>query len=236
MTQAIKSAFGKMTPKVDPSLRTKLVVSSAVAASPHPPARGTTQPQPANDRVPTTTSPRKAPVLSGPPISVAVELWVEVVEAPDKHCPAFAYISADHKPQRIVAVINKALWPSAAALTRADANALRWLTAMSILDRCGTWRSHPILAATQRYLVEIVIGHWLDYKAIAWAAYALRNHQLTERIPELVSNPKTEPQKFAEFSVTIDSVRLADFREKMACRLNKDRRPAKAVVAGMVSE
>jgi hypothetical protein len=38
--------------------------------------------------------------------------------------------------------------------------------ATAILDRCGTWRSNPVLSAIQRYLVEKALGRWLDYQSL----------------------------------------------------------------------
>src|SRR5260221_4267223 len=90
---------------------------------------------------------------------------------------------------------------------------------MAIMDRCATWRSHPILAAAQRYLTETALGRWIDYQSINWTAYRLKDHPLFQSVADLASNASAGPAKFPEFSVAVDSVRLADFRTKMARRL-----------------
>jgi len=46
------------------------------------------------------------------------------------------------------------------------------LVVTAILDRCGTWRSNPVLSAIQRYLVEKALGRWLDYQSLAWSRKA----------------------------------------------------------------
>jgi hypothetical protein len=91
---------------------------------------------------------------------------------------------------------------------------------MSLLDRCATWRSNPILAATQERLVEIALARRLDYQGILWAAYKLKDNPLLERVPQLVAD-SMQSQKFAEISVTIDSNKLSDFRARMARRFRK---------------
>jgi hypothetical protein len=218
MAGAVKSAFPKIAPRVDPELRAKLPPSATAAPSPHiSPARSTTkqQPQPSNG-----AGNVAAKGTLGEPIKIEVELWLEVADAPDKHCPAYGYISQGQDPQRIVAVLNKSHWPVPGALARNDGNALRWLTALSVMDRCGTWRSHPVLAATRRYLTETSLGRWSDYQAGLWAAYKLKDNPLLARVPELISN-SMQPQKFGEISVTVDSMKLEAFRDKMARRFRK---------------
>jgi hypothetical protein len=212
MVPAIKSAFGKMTP-------TKLVASSAVAASPPSLARSTIQ-LASNGCGPE----RKAPLPAGPPVSVAVEFWVETINDPLKSSPVFAYVPRQENlsaPQRLVVVLNKALWPTAAALARADANAIRWLVSSGITDRCLCWTGHPVLNAITRYLALVVLGRYKDFERGAWLSYALREHKLTEPIPELIANAKTEPQRFAKFNVEVDSAKLDFWRQKMANRFRR---------------
>jgi hypothetical protein len=59
-----------------------------------------------------------------------------------------------------------------------------------------------------------------DFKRGLWCAYKLKDNPLLEQIPELVSL-SMQSQKFAEFSVTVDSNRLSDFRARMARRFRK---------------
>jgi hypothetical protein len=169
------------------------------------------------------SSTKRQPLTPGEPIKIAVELWLEVVDANDKFNPAFAYISQDHNPQKIVVVLNRSHWPTAGALSRNDAAALRWLTSLAILDRCTTWRGHPILAATQRYLVEAALGRWMDFQAVAWATYRLKDLPLLAAVPDLAAtaNRSSQPQKFAQFEVTVDSMKLDFWRQKMAQRFKR---------------
>jgi hypothetical protein len=118
---------------------------------------------------------------------------------------------------RIVVVFNGHWWPTAGATARSDQNTLKWLGALALLDRVATWRGHPVMGAVHRHLVEAALGRWVDYQAIAWAAYALKDHDLLKPVPELVSKSKG-PAKFAKFAVVVDSVRLTDFRAKMTRR------------------
>ena len=154
----------------------------------------------------------------GPPVTFHVELYLEVINNPDKLCPAYAYVGRNDPPDvgRIVAVFNRSLWPTAAALERADHNALRWLAAGAILDRCLTWPTHPILRAVRCYLAQAGLGErWQDYQAGVWAAYALKDHALFASIDRLSPKPEGRlPEKFACFDVEVDSVRLADWRVK----------------------
>jgi hypothetical protein len=218
MAAPVKSAFQPMQPKINAGLQAKLPV-----ASPHSPPQS---------RVSTTVqSPRKAPAPSGAPISIAVELWIETINDPAKSSPAFAYVLQQKSlsdPQRLVVVINASLWPAAAAVSRADSNALRWLVSLALTDRCLCWTTHPILNAITRYLALAALGRYKDFERGLWLAYALRDHELTERIPELLSNGKIGPQQFAGFTVEVDSAKLDFWREKMARRT----RSAKAVGAG----
>jgi hypothetical protein len=198
MPPAIKSAFGKMTPRMTNG------------------AGNTT----ANPRA----YPQRPPLLPvGEPIKIGVELWLEVVDASDKLNPAFAYISRDHTPQKIVVVLNKHHWPTAGALSRSDSVALRWLVSLAVLDRCATWRSHPVLASVQRYLTELAIGRWLDYQACVWAAYRLKDHQMLVSVPELATaaNASSQPQKITQFEVIVDSARLDFWRQKTSKRFKR---------------
>jgi hypothetical protein len=209
MTPAIKSAFGKMTP-------TKLVASSAVAASAQPPARSTTKQQPSNGRVPE----RKAPIPAGPPIVVAVELWIETVNDTSKNCPCFAYVSTPHQEgvTRLTIAFNQ-LWPASGALQRGDQNALKWLAALALVDRHLTWRGHPILKAIGDHLAHLV-GCPQEFKRGIWCAYALKDSELLKPIPNLVSNSKG-PAKIAQFEIEVDSAKLDFWRQKMTKRFKK---------------
>ena len=118
-------------------------------------------------------------------------------------------------------MINASLWPAAAALTRNDSNAIRWLVSLALTDRCLCWTGHPVLNAITRYLALAALGRYKDFERGLWLAYALRNHELTERIPELLSNGKIGPQQFGGFTVEVDSAKLDLWRQKLANRLRK---------------
>ncbi len=49
---------------------------------------------------------------------VTVELWLEIINKPGKICPAWGYLSHEPPLARLVAVLNGAHWPAAAALAR----------------------------------------------------------------------------------------------------------------------
>jgi hypothetical protein len=207
MPPPIKSAFGKMTPR----LQAKPAATRSNGA-------GTL-----NAHSSTFSTTKKPPLPVAEATKITVQLWLEVVDNPDKYCASFGYISQDHNPLKLTVVLNKHHWPTVGALARADSAALRWLVAMAVMDRCATWRSHPILAATQRYLVESALGRWLDYQAVAWAAYRLKNCPMFAGVADLATKAaaSSQPQKIAGFEVIVDSVRLDFWREKIAKRFRK---------------
>jgi hypothetical protein len=186
----------------------------------HPPLRPRqTEPRAAIGSAHRTSS---MPVPTGPPISVPVELWIETITDLDKICPCFAYVSPPQETHvtRLTIAFNLALWPTVGAVTRGDENALRWLAAMALTDRATTWPSHPVLHAAGRHFADLVDCHQGHQRGI-WTAYSLRDHDLLRRIPDLVSTPSLLPTKFAEFTVSIDSIKLADFCSRMAKRTKK---------------
>jgi hypothetical protein len=154
-----------------------------------------------------------------------IELSLEVVNDESKCNPAFCYLKPQVPPegesQRLVVALNRAVWPAAGALQRGDAAALKWLISLAILDRCATWRGNPILATLHRHLVTITLSRWLDYQVITWTAYQFRNHPMHDCVPDLVANAATTPQQITQFDVAVDSIRLAEFRQKMAQRFKK---------------
>jgi hypothetical protein len=166
-------------------------------------------------------APKKTPLPPGRPINVAVELWVEVITDLNKNNPCFAHVSPpqDREVTRITIAYNLAWWPTSGAAGRGDQNALKWLGALALVDRALTWRGHPILKASGDHLAHIA-GCPQDFKRGLWVAYKLKDNPLLERVPQLVSD-SMQPQKFAEFSVTVDSNKLSDFRARMARRFRK---------------
>jgi hypothetical protein len=222
MNAVIKSAFTPIRPKISPS--------TTVAAS--APARSTAQQQSqhSNGRVPE----RKVPIPAGPPISVPVELWVETINDPNKHNPCFAHVSAPQQEgvTRLTVTFNLALWPASGALARADQTAIKWLTALALIDRHLTWRGHPVLKAVGDHLARLV-EYPQDFKKGLWAAYKLKDSPLLEPIPKLLSTG-AGPVKFGGFDVEVDSLKLETFRARMARRFRKrpEHQPAATVVGG----
>jgi hypothetical protein len=106
------------------------------------------------------------------------------------------------------------------------ADHLDWLAALALVDRHLTWRSHPILKAVGDHLAHLAACPQ-DFKRGLWSAYQLKDHPSLAPIPDLVSK-SAGPHKFAEFSVTVDSVRLEDFRARMAKRFKRSRSEAPA--------
>jgi hypothetical protein len=72
-------------------------------------------------------------------------------------------------------------------------------------------------------LVELAVGRWLDFQACAWAAYQLRNHPMFAPVPDLAAtaNASSQPQKITQFEVTVDSVKLDFWRQKLGKRFKR---------------
>jgi hypothetical protein len=199
-------SFGKIAPKLNaqltdaqPSLRPQHMQS-----------------RPSNGNTKQATSVQLPP---GPPISVPIEIWLETTNDPTKECPCFGYLSSPVDPlvTRLTVTFNLNWWPTAGAIMRNDENTLRWLAAMAITDRVTTWPSHPVLRGVGEYLAHLV-GCPQGHQRGIWIAYALRNHEILTRIPELISDTANLPAKFAGFPVMVDSIRLADFQNRIAKR------------------
>jgi hypothetical protein len=223
MNRPIKS-LGAFTPRVDPTLRARLATGNKPEASgfqatePVKPNGATLSPRGVQPQAPKFTQKKEIPD-TGPPLTIKIEFYVELINNPQKCCPAFAYLGRKDPPDtlRIVAVLNRGLWPTAAALVRDDGNALRWLVALAITDRCLTWPTHPILRATSRYLCQAAMGERAqDYQAGLWAAYGLKDHPLfaIEKLSILKGKSEHSPEKFTEFNVAVDSARLESWRTK----------------------
>ncbi len=135
---AVKSAFAPMKPKVGlPTLDKPEVV-----AVPEPTPSGT------------------ARSLINDEIAVQVSFWLEVVDSPDRQCPAWAYAGnpreVDIFGRKVVAVLNIAHWPAAAAVERKDWRAIKWLVAIAILERLAL-QQHPILFAVRFHLSQLAL-------------------------------------------------------------------------------
>jgi hypothetical protein len=159
--------------------------------------------------------------LHSPPVfvrnlNIAVQLWLEIAEEPQKACPAWAYIAKAQEQAtcRLVAVLNKDKWPTAAALARLDRNAIRWLVALAILDRCLTWPSNPILRAIHLHLMRLALGEIaIAYQGGLWAAYSLKDHPLLAPIDSLSPiTLKSGIERFANFTAQVDATRLSTWR------------------------
>jgi hypothetical protein len=159
-----------------------------------------------------------------PPVSInaKVELRVESVTDNTKESPSFAYVSPPKEMQvtRLTIAINSAWWPAAGAMTRRDEIALKWLAALALTDRIATWPDHPILRSIGDHLAHLAECSQRHQRG-AWTAYRLRDHDLLCQVPELLSDTPSLPTKFAEFTVSVDAAKLAEFRVKMAKRTKK---------------
>ena len=236
MKTPIKS-LGKFTPRVDPAVRSSLAGNGTEALKASVPnvTAGTagTNPAPAKVQQPQRPKVRHSEISVSetrqprPSVTIRIELCVQIIDDPEKYCPSFGYISRGGPPgtQRIVAVLNENVWPTAAALQRGDVNALRWLTSLAVVDRCQTWPAHPILRAVGRHLAKVALGDCVqDYQLGLWTAYRLRNHTMFAGIDSLSilkRNPGERPsaiEKFASFDVEVDSVRLESWRAKFGAK------------------
>jgi hypothetical protein len=169
MTKAIKSAFAPMRPSV------------TLSVSPEAPPK---------------TQPAVPPPKEAPPkpkrkaAAITVELWLEIFNKPGKICPAWAYLAHEPPLARLVAVLNAAHWPAAAALARKDVQAIRWLAATALLDRLALAGNDPVGRPLLRTICGLVIGPgWQWYQAGLWCAYLAKDHPLLgSETPELFRN------------------------------------------------
>jgi hypothetical protein len=170
-------------------------------------------------KVPRESVASRSEPRSGPPVTIKIELWCEVILAPEKSCPCWAYLGQNNPPgiQRLVAVLNQSMWPTAGALERGDYNAIRWLVGGVLLDRCMTWMSHPILREVHRHLMNAAFGgeKWQQFQGGVWCAYKLKDHPLLASIDRL---RVIGLEQFASFDVSVDSVALEAWQEKFAKR------------------
>jgi hypothetical protein len=162
MTPAIKSAFPKISPRVDPKAQTKLNPSTAVAAAPQTPLQNTT-----NGAGNASAKPRThAHTQLGEPINptdeivVPTEFWLEIVSRVEKAAPFWGYLgdprSADFG-RRCVACLNAAHWPTAAALERKDWRAIKWFIAVSLCERVSL-ETHPLVSAIRFRLAQMALA------------------------------------------------------------------------------
>src|SRR6266436_3666808 len=99
----IKS-LGKFTPQLDPTLRARLAQSSKPGSVKIGTALTTTAPAGAQPQAPKVGKQEiPDPGLPGPPVTIKVELWLEIINDGSKLCPAYAYLGRDDPPdtQRI---------------------------------------------------------------------------------------------------------------------------------------
>jgi hypothetical protein len=149
---------------------------------------------------------------------VSVEFWLELVDKPEKECPAWAYVGNPRKlaqfGRRIVAVLNLAHWPAAAAVQHKDWRAIRWLVCVAILERLSL-QFHPILSVVGQRLSQLAferpeVNKW---ESVLWSAYRLKNTSFVaalESVPLSVGALK----KIAELTVRISAGKLADWEER----------------------
>ncbi len=150
MTPPIKSAFAKMTPRIDAGLRTKLGPSTAVAATPQPSARSTTkqQPQPLNGA---GNASANLPALSMP-----IELLVSVHDEPDKHGVGYCFFSRGVVTENALSIVlNRNRLVVSKALTKADVVTVTFLYAILLAESCALRRHQsPLVARFQETLAR----------------------------------------------------------------------------------
>src|SRR5260221_11963510 len=107
-TTPIKSVFSPIKPKVDATLRTKLAPATS------PPTRSAIKQAAGSSNgsanLPALSPQKRTPLPAGPPISVPVELWIEVFDDPRKFFPAFAFISPGQDPPGDTGALNQGCW------------------------------------------------------------------------------------------------------------------------------
>jgi hypothetical protein len=198
--KTIKSAFPPMRPSV------------TLSVSPEAPPK----PQPA-------VPPPKGPKPKGK-ATITVELWLEIINKPGKICPAWAYLS--HEPRRLVAVLNAAHWPAAAALERKDVQAIRWLAATALLDRLALAGNDPVGRSLLRTICQLVIGpDWQWYQAGLWCAYLLKDHPLLAPIDTtlpILAGSGGGLAKFGELSCLVDPEALEAYVQKFPRKKPKE--------------
>ena len=150
MTPPIKSAFAKMTPRIDAGLRTKLGPSTAVEATPQPSARSTTkqQPQPSNGAGNASAN--------LPAHSMPIELLVSVHDEPDKHGVGYCFFSRGVVAENALSIVlNRNRLVVSKALTKADVVTVTFLYAILLAESCALRRHQsPLVARFQETLAR----------------------------------------------------------------------------------
>ena len=203
MTQkpTVKSAFPPIRP-------TAVTISRPIAAA-RPPQRKQAAP----------ASPASKNGVNGC-VTINVEFFVEIVDRPERQCPCWAYAGDPRKSdtfaKRIVAVLNKACWPTAAALERDDRRALKWFVCVAICERLSV-QTHPILYAialrlSQMALQRASVHQW---ERCLWSAYQLMNADFVARL-DSVQLSVGSVCKFSELVVQVSAQRLADWNTRQS--------------------
>lgn len=186
-----RSAFAPMRARIDPAIAIKSPDVKPVTA-------------PIIDKPPSKPKPSWAAE-----INARIELWLEVRSQPDKLNATWGFLPK-HNPDgvfRACVCLNTLLWPSQGAIARGDKQAVRWLFSVALLERLSicTPRQNPELVAARYRIVKTVIGpdcqHW---QSILWAAYALKDHELTsviDRMPIYGEKPEPGPHLVAAFQI-----------------------------------
>ena len=147
---------------------------------------------------------------------VTVELWLEIINKPGKICPAWGYLSHEPPLARLVAVLNGAHWPAAAALARRIPEP----SAGSPPPRCWTaWLLPVTIPLAGRYCGRS--ASWSSAPAGngirpgSGAPYLLKDHPLLapiDTLPILAGGGGLA--KFGECSALVDPEALAAYVQK----------------------
>jgi hypothetical protein len=202
---AIKSVFAPLKPSA--------VAKVAEAASP--------------SSAPTNNAARWRDLLppkDGQETLVRVQFWFEVVDRPDRLCPAWAYCGDPRKIEqfgkRIGVNLNIAHWPVTEAVKNKDWQTLRWLVAIAILERL-IFDCSPLLRAISRRLAETAFDRHADiWERGLWAAYRLKDHPFMTRlesIPLVVGTARM----FSELDVRVNNYQLAAWKARLSAKLSR---------------
>jgi hypothetical protein len=161
-------------------------------------------------------------------VAVTTEFFLEVVDKPEKESAAWGYVGDPHKSaqfgRRIVAALNVAHWPAAAAVERRDLRAIKWLVCVALLERLSV-QHHPILTAISLRLSKLALGraNVNDWERVLWAAYRLKD--ATTFASGLDSAPLSVGtlHRFGEITVRVSARKIADWNARNEPKFNGNR-------------
>jgi hypothetical protein len=199
-TVSTKSYFKPMVPKLDPVRSPRLTEpkgkNGSVSAAVSPQGRWERRGLSRSDNGSAVATPGIA------------ELWLEIVDKPDKANAVWAWIERKNNPpgvQRIGVALNRAQWPAGGALERGDKQAVRWLFGVALLERISFAPRGSAAHGLRRHIVRTVLGDMAQpWESILWAAYRLKDHELSEPVAALPiygKSPAPGPHKIATVSL-----------------------------------